>query len=252
MIKYFKSLLFIGLICIFGSISSIADDAGNASLCKSTDVVIAIDDTYSMHGAIWDLKQESLRLLDLVAERSGGDFKLGLVSFKDYVTIHEDLDANPDPVAKMDNMVKAIKGLHAWGGQSGPEASDEALNTILHALPAEGRKQNKDFNGNFTSRTRIIILITDNLPGGFDDIFQEGVDGLNATTRALDAKAQNVRISSIFIPTNQFQTDPKMIAIMREYADVTGGLFALSTESGRGTADAIATIIDTCGTRPIV
>lgn len=229
-----------------------AEDASNSSLCKSTDIVIAIDDTYSMHGAIWDIKRESLRLLDLVEERSGGDFRLGLVSFKDFVTVHEDLNAKPDPETKKEHMIDAIKDLFAWGGGSGPEASDEALNTILHALPAEGRNQNIDFNGEFISRTRIIILVTDNLPGGFDDTFYEGLDDLNAFTRAKEAKAKDVRISSIFIPTNHFAVDPKMVHIMREYANITNGLFAMSSETGKGTADAIATIINTCGIRPLV
>jgi len=229
-----------------------ADDKNNASLCKSSDIVIAIDDTYSMHGAIWDIKRASLRLLDLIETRSGGDYRLGLVSFKDSVTIHEDLNAIPSPEAKKERMINAIKDLFAWKGQGGPEASDEALNTILHALPAAGRQQNIDFNGKFTSRTRIIILITDNLPGGFDDIFREGIDDVNAAKRAHEAKDMDVRISSIFIPTNHFKIDPKMVHIMREYANITNGLFAMSRKTGKGTADAIASIIDTCGMRPLV
>lgn len=68
--------------------------------CESTDVVFVIDDTYSLQGAIYDIKQELEKILDKIDEVSGGDFQIGLVTFKDFVEVDEDMNATPDPQTK--------------------------------------------------------------------------------------------------------------------------------------------------------
>ena len=240
-----------GLIWLSGQ--AVAQDASERSgKCKSTDLVFVIDDTFSLKGAIYDMKVESERLLDLLDQVSNGDFQVGLVTFKDFVEVDEDLNAAPSPAEKKERIRRIIRSLSASAGAAGPEASDEALRTVIFGMPAEGRQQTGDFRGKFTGRTKIIVLITDNLPGGFDDTFKNGVDDRSAADMADAAYRREILISSIYVPTSFYGLIPQVEDIMRDYALITGGLFAKVQASGKGTADAIATIIDTCGRRPMV
>jgi hypothetical protein len=61
--------------------------------------------------------------------------------------------------------------LAAGGGAGGPEASDEALNTVVNALVVGARPQNIDFTPDWRGAgvVKIAILVTDAPPGGFDD-----------------------------------------------------------------------------------
>jgi hypothetical protein len=227
--------------------------SGEVGKCGATDLVIVMDTTHSMAAAIRDMKREAVRLLDLVSFVSEGNFRLGLVSFKDDVLVNMDLGAAADPEQARRDMTWAIRRLEAVGGNGGPEASDEAIRTAVLGLAAEGREQTGDFTGRWMARSRIVVLITDNLPGGFDDTFREGVDDANARAVTADALAREVRISSIYVPTSGFQLspDPRVAEIMRTYPQLTGGVFAVTAESGRGAAEAIADIIDKCGMRPL-
>lgn len=230
-----------------------AAEQNNRGICGSTDLVFAIDTTYSLAGAISDMKRSMERLTGLLEKVSNNDYRLGLVTFKDTIEVLADLDALPDRETKKDQVTELIRSIRAQGGGAGPEASDEALATVIKGLSAEGRPQSGDFSGNWTGRTRIVVLITDNLPGGFDDKYVEGVDGLNARIAISDAFDRKIRISSIYVPTaDYFQTsDPRIEQTMRNYAVGTGGLFARTNSFGWGTADAIARIVEACGYSPI-
>ena len=149
-------------------------------------------------------------------------------------------------------MREALLGLRADHGTGDPEASDEALRTVLHALPAAGRRQVGDFRGRFVADTRIVILVTDELPGGFDDTFTPGVDDASAAAVAADAAALGVLISAVYVPTARFfvNGDPAVIEIMRNYAIATGGLYHKTRRDGQGTANALSDVIASCGRRP--
>ncbi|MFQ5984309.1 MAG: vWA domain-containing protein [Alphaproteobacteria bacterium] len=220
------------------------------AVCGPTDVVFVIDDTGSMSGAIINVQREVVQLLDRIDDVSGGRFRLGLVTFKDSVDVHHDLDARPTPALKKAVVRAAILGLFASGGDEMAEASDEALNTVINRLRAAGRPQSGDFDGAFTGQTNIIILITDNLPGGFDGSYMPGVDDLNAATRAQEAAAAGIKISAIYVPTTPFP-DLRVTTIMTEYAAITGGLFVVTGYKGAGTASAIAEILEVCGSMVI-
>jgi hypothetical protein len=226
---------------------------GREGKCGAVDLVIAMDTTHSMATAIRDVKREMVHLLDLTKFVSGGDYRLGLISFKDRITVEVDLGGTPDNPDTAEAISWSIRRLTAEGGNGGPEASDEALHTAVANLTAENRPQDGDFTGVWEARSRILVLVTDNLPGGFDDQFDEGVDDLNArdvTTLALD---KDIRISSVYIPTSGFEMspDPRVEQIMRAYAQLTGGVFAITQTSGLGAAEAIADIINRCGSRPL-
>lgn len=232
--------------------NSHAFEENDLDKCKSTDLVLIIDSTYSLKNTIYDIKLEIEDLLKQLAHVSNDKLRIGLVTFKDDITVISDLDDHPNSLEKRKIIDEKIYNIIAYGGGAGPEASDEALRTVINALPADGRPQNKDFTGTFTSETKIIILITDNRPGGFDDIFRMGTDDVNAAERAFEAAEQGILISSIYIPPSFQSTDEITESVMRDYALITGGLFIRISSSGEGAADAIANIIDSCGHKPMV
>jgi hypothetical protein len=209
--------------------------------CGPMDVAFVVDDTGSMSGAINNVKAELSSILDSIETSSGNDYRLALVTFKDNVTVQENFSAN-----NRVSITPKIMGLTAGGGNNEPEASDEALNTVINALAASGRPQNIDFNPAFRSTAlKIIILVTDARPGGFDDQFMTGVDDINAHSRATEAAAKGIKISAIFVPT--FGEPVALENIMKDYADTTSGVYIKTPGTGLGTADAIKTIIASCG-----
>lgn len=217
---------------------------GEPGPCGPMDVAFVIDDTGSMGGAIDNVKAETASLLAQIDAASGGDDQLALVTFKDTVSVLEDLAAGNQAAVSA-----GIAGLVAFGGAGAPEASDEALNTVVNGLDVADRaagQQTGDFDGTFRAgAVKIVILVTDALPGGFDDAYTAGVDDVNAHARALEALAAGILISAIYVPTGA--VDALEAAIMMDYATTTGGTFTQTNADGTGTADAISAIIESCG-----
>jgi len=215
--------------------------------CAPADVVFLIDDTGSMGGAIDNVKSEAANLISSINSAANGDVQLGLMTFKDAVTVVDDLA--PGNASTVQSHLLA---LFASVGAGAPEASDEALNTAVNRLPASSRppgKQTGDFNGVWrVSAKKIVILITDAPPGGFDDTYVVGVDDVNAHNRAIEAAAAGIKISAVFVPTAGDYAGQS--AIMADYASMTGGLMLTTAPDGTGTAGAITGIISTCGTGP--
>lgn len=245
-------LLLCGLVLVTalnaGGIRAKASDDASAR-CGSVDLVLVMDTTFSLAGSIGEMKRQAQDILDVLRRVSGGDFRIGLISFDDSVVIRLDLDALPDIETKAGMVIAEIDRLSAYGGRSGPEASDEALNAAINSLAAAGRQQKGDFNGEWIADSRILVLITDNKPGGFDDTYIQGVDDLHAYRVALSAQRKNIHISAIYVPTSgsYFGVDPEVSSIMRTYAAETGGLYVETETRGTGTATAVASIIETCG-----
>ncbi|MEQ8602127.1 MAG: vWA domain-containing protein [Marivibrio sp.] len=234
-----------------GSSDRTAVEAGR---CGSVDLVFAIDKTYSIGRAIGEAKAEARRLLDLVEKVSDGDFRLGLVSFRDYIDVDLDLTPPGEGDAAATAFRRALFAIRAEGGKGGPEASDEALATAVDGIAAGGdRPQQGDFSGDWRARSRILVLITDHLPGGFDDAFRAGEDDANARAVASRALARGIRISAIYIPTtgDRPTPDPLKAEILRSYALLTGGLFLQIERSGQGAAEAVAEIIAACGAKTV-
>ena len=147
------------------------------------DVVFVIDDTSSMGGAIDSVKAELVAILDAIEQTSDFNYQTALVTFKDGVQVDLKFGFN-NRIA----MTGAITALSATGGARVPEASDEALNTVINSLPP--RPAGSDgFGGWRPAAIKVILLIKDALPGGFDDTFTSGVDDVNAGLRANEAAA---------------------------------------------------------------
>jgi hypothetical protein len=87
-------------------------------------------------------------------------------------------------------------------------------------------------------------MVTDNLPGGCDDIYTPGVDDANAAAVADAAAGVGILISAVFVGTPFSDTE----AIMMYYADATGGVYSEVPFDGSGTGAAIEEIIEACGT----
>lgn len=234
------------------------------SSCGPMDVAILMDTTSSMRGAISNVKVEADNLVDKIVTASGGDYQLAFVTFEDTIQVMTDLQAGTAPTIKAQ-----IAGVQAVGGEIVAEASDEALNTVIHGLSAGGgRPQSGSFNGAWRSDgvTKIIILITDAPPGGFNDAYEWGVDDVSAAMRTQEAKANNLLITAVYVPTaedlvsaatlssspsapNVVTSESAAIAeqLMRNYASGTGGGFVKTARDGRGTARAIEISIEECG-----
>ncbi len=217
--------------------------------CGSIDLVFLIDTTFSLALAIGEMKRESVTIVDLVEELSEGKFRLGLVAFDDSVRVVQDLNAEPTPREKAEALRRSIKSLRAAGGGGGPEASDEAVNTAVNTLPPDGRAQEGTFSGDWEAHTRILVLITDNVPGGFDDLFEPGVDDRRALAYADDALSKDIRISVVHVPTNGLSDAANFHTanVLRGLAAITGGLYAETLWSGQGTAEAVLSIMKSCG-----
>jgi len=215
----------------------------DAGVCGAIDLAFVVDTTGSMGPAIDSLKAEAADIISTVEAASGGDYQMALVTFGDNVIVNNDLVAG-NALSVQANFL----ALTATGGAGEPEASDEALNTVVNGLDADDRpagRQTRSFDGTFRSNAvKIIVMITDAHPGGFDDLFSAGVDDTNAHNRAIQAAAQEVQISSVFVPTFG---DLGQGAIMIDYAATTNSAYVETGADGAGTASAIEQIVSSCG-----
>jgi uncharacterized protein YegL len=237
--------LFFILLAIFGGV--IAGQTSAQAQCGPMDVVFVLDDSSSMQGSLDNIKADLNAILNDIQRASGNDYRLSLVTFRDDVTVRVSLaDQNRDVIATQ------LNALMAEGGMRIPEASDEALNTVINSLAASGRPQTGDFSPAFRDRAfKIVILLTDAPPGGFDDRYEAGVDDKNAHTLAELAKSKNIKISAIYVPT--FAEDTALVKpIMQDYATTTTGFYLETIQNGTGTAAAIRSIIAGCGSTTTV
>ncbi|WP_233224074.1 vWA domain-containing protein [Amycolatopsis sp. CA-128772] len=208
------------------------------SPCGPLDVAFVIDDTGSMGPALTNIKNELGNIAAAVQANSGNDYQLGLVTFKDDVTVRTDLAP-----LNLATVTPQINALTASGGGGEPEASDEAVNTAVNNLPAAGRPQTGNFSGTWrTNATKMVILVTDAHPGGFDDAFT-AADQANAHLRAVQAANKGIKVSAVYVQTN---TLPGIAAIMQDYATTTGGTYAATPANGTGAGTAILDALKNC------
>lgn len=208
--------------------------------CGPMDVAFVVDDTGSMGGALANVNSQLSGIVSSINTASGGAYRLSLTTFKDNITVRQVFAPGNGAAVQAD-----LGTLVASGGSGEPEASDEALNTVVNALPVGTRPQNIAFSPPFNPASlKIAILVTDARPGGFDDSFTPG-DVTNAHNVALSAASQGIKISAVLINGGGFTA--VATPIMQDYATTTGGLFTLAASDGSGTGAAIQKIIDACG-----
>lgn len=216
--------------------------------CGPMDVVFVVDTTGSMGGALSNVTAQLPAIITQIETASGGNFRLGLVEFKDDVIVLNNL-----ATGNTDSVRTNIAALRAGGGGNEPEASDEGVRTVVEGLAASARpagRQTGDFGAFRPEAAKIIILITDARPAGFDDDFTLGVDDAAAASIAATAASRGILISAVFVPTGAaeaFGVVDTVATIMQNYASVSGGIYLRTESDGTGTADAINDIILNCG-----
>ena len=204
-------------------------------ICGAIDCVFVVDTTNSMATGLQDFRSNIGPVVDILEVRSGGDLRLGLVTFKDDVTVHHGLTTDITAVEA------TIAGLTSSGSGAAPASSDEALREVLSDTICTSYG---DFNTPFRDNcNRMMVVISDALPGGCDDWFWQGGDGINAHQRALEAADAGVRIHSVHVGTD---TDWYQVQyVMQDWSYTTGGQYAYSGD-GSDTALAVMTVIDSC------
>jgi len=206
------------------------------------DVVFVLDETGSMRDLLGSVQIVTSGLINQIDMLSSGNYQLGLVTFKDVIEV--DVDLAPSSEAAI---LARVAGLTPFQGRGEPESSAEALNTVINGLDAGSSRPQQigDFNGVWRPGARkIIILVTDAPPGGFDDAYQVGVDDVNAHQQALEAT--NLAAGRIAISAIELDADPTTQAIMSDYANQTGG-FHMPANDGQQVINEMYTIINNCG-----
>jgi hypothetical protein len=241
MIKHFFSanvattviiaLVGIGLIAAPAGLQLAYSQTARKGICGPMDVAIALDDTGSMGGAINSIKSELPVIISQAQTASGGDLQLGYLTFKDNVTVHNQLTTNLAAVSS------SISSTFASGGNGAPEASDIAKSTAINNT------------GSFSApwratATKILILITDAPPGGTNDV-TDPQDIARMHTAALAALGKGIKVSDVFVPTGGDYAG--QAAILKDDASTSGGAFVTTNANGTGTSNAISDIIKNCG-----
>ncbi|GMU26345.1 MAG: hypothetical protein AMXMBFR16_12500 [Candidatus Uhrbacteria bacterium] len=221
--------------CVDKNGNGIPDDCE----CACLDFVLLIDNTGSMSGAINNVKEGAASVLNAAIASSSADLRVGLITFKDTIDVRHALTTDLAAVTL------SISNLTATAGAGFPEASDEALREMLSdtICPSTG-----DFDVPFRLEClKRAILITDALPAGCDDRFDEGIDDVSAMLRAIETAAAQIEISAVFVPTQTSGPfDAQIEAIMQDYASLTGGTYARVEGDGGRTGAVLRGILLDC------
>jgi hypothetical protein len=230
--------------------------AAETPFCGPMDVAFVIDNTGSMSGAIGNVKSQVGAILDQIVAASGGDYRLGLISFGDTVTVRQ-VFANQNR-ASFEAQLGTLNADEDSDGAA-EEASDEALNAAINGGSA---CQLGVFSPPFRTGNvrRIVVLVTDIYPAGCDHVFTPGVDDTHANQLANQALQQGIQISAVYVPT-EFNGSSECVPpfnpgltcrdvttqIMQNYATISKGSYQETAPDGDGTSDAIQAIISECG-----
>ncbi|HWM33000.1 MAG TPA: vWA domain-containing protein [Pseudolysinimonas sp.] len=215
--------------------------AGGSHPCAPLDIVLLIDTTGSMEGAISNVKSEVTRLTDTIEEESAGDYRIGLIEFGVGLTVRAPFaDRNADEIRDI------VASLSAEGGGDGPEAWDEALVTAVETRSAAetGGNQYADFSVPWRAEAKkMIVLITDNRPAGFDDSY-DVADLTRAEQVAQRAAVEDMRIATVFVPNGQHEDEAR--ADLRQIAEYTSSTYFETAEDGSNLTDGLTLNVETC------
>jgi VWA domain-containing protein len=213
--------------------------------CGPMDVVFVVDNSGSMTNVISEIQKQVGKIADSVQTASGGDYQFGLVNMPaNDVNILLDFSANNRQL-----LDAAVQKMTTVGSSGAGIAYDEALDTILnHLAPRKGSigQQTGQFSGLFrASAAKIIMVITDTGPQGFDDTL--GTHDQHAHAMALLAAKLDVHITAIFIPTGGGNDPAIDEPIMQDLAKTSGGLFRQTAADASDLSTVITDIVKACG-----
>ena len=224
--------------------------------CGCMDLVFVVDTTASMDLALRELAGSNglCQVVDTALDASAGDLRLGLITFdgsswggNDYVRVLSPLTTEVSVVRTL--LAGLVNEIDNGGGWA--EASDEALREMLSPTawssggsPCVVSVQRFDVPW----RAHCIqhaVLLTDNIPGGCNDSYQCEIDEVNALTRARQAAASGIRISSIYVGGWSYPSGV-LERVMRRYGVLTGGTYVAVPANGYGTVEALQVAIGSC------
>lgn len=207
------------------------------------DLVFILDITGSMGTVIANLKTSISSIATQAGIKSDDDYRLGLITVNE--TSIEGVITNDNTVQVMlnesnnlTNFQTVLDTVALGSGNGTPEPTDVALASLLNNTAVKGI-----FPGTFRSDAiKMVILITDAVPSGFDDLYEEGVDDVRAHELALLAQTNGIKIYPI--TTGAGVSIPALITIMADYADTSAGTDYVSASGVVDTAviDAIENV----------
>ena len=233
------------------------------SCTAGMDVVFLVDYTGSMSGVINAVKSNILTIVNAIINESGGDYRLGLVLFDEYYdTEVSNYATQPNytslPAAQRFINVNAVAGrqqvitameVMSDTNQISFSTQLSKINTIPFPLgngrgtPEPGGigfEQILDgIAGTFRSNVaKLVVLITDAVPGGDDDEYTLGIDDVYLQGLADTALPQNIQVLVLASNTTADGTGYKILT------EGTNGQYTLS--STLSPADIITAIQDIC------
>jgi hypothetical protein len=222
--------------------------AGTASAqsCGPMDVVFVVDNTGSMGGVISEIQNQVTLIADAVAAASNGDYQFGLIAHprNDVVVL---LPLSPGNRAAFDD---AVDLMETEGSCGTPAAWDEGLNTAINGL-AERTGTSGVQIGDFpdawrANATKIVIIITDVHPSGFDCSFDAGTHDVFVSDLGEQAAAKGILVTSVYVPTGN-TPESEIIAILQDPVTTTGGFFKETSPDASDLSDIVVEIIQNCG-----
>lgn len=233
-----------------------------ATCADGMDVVFLIDYTGSMGGVINGVKTSVLSIVNAIIAQSGGDYRLGLALFDEYhFTASPDYATKPDYISlpasqrfvntsfpgrkqyitamevlsdqNIDSFTTQLNKINTssfplGNGAGAPEPGGIGFEQILEGI-----------SGTFRSNVaKLVVLITDNVPGGDDDAYSTSVDDPYLTDLAATAYQQNVQALILTKYSGGETTGYRLLA------DGTNGTYTYS--STLSPADIITAIEDIC------
>lgn len=206
-----------------------------AADCGPMDVALVLDTTASMDAALDDLKAGIGGVTSAIETASGGDYRIGLITFDNEVQVRSAFV--PGNKAAIDAVVPTLSGPT---GTNLPEASDEAVHTAVRTLGVRPHQSGGFTAGWRSQATKAVVLVTDALPGGFDDLHGPA-DLASAQAAGQAAFDRGIRIHAVH-PPNPADDPVAVGAVMAGYAGSTGGISVTGTEI----ADLITGVVTTC------
>ncbi len=212
-------------------------------ICGQVDLTFAIDTTGSMGNAI-DNVVANLPAITAQADDADLDTaRIGLITFNggsglDFATVIHDLSTAR---ATVDATLASLT-TEAPGGGGTPEASNLAKRYAI--------ENSNGFTAPWIGDTNILVVITDNIPGGANDFFDLGIDDVDMANLGTDASnhVPKIFVSDVYVAPSE---DAQTRDILTSDAVNSGGFYTF-TPNGVDTAQAIIDIIANCGDVPRV
>lgn len=220
---------------------------GRGERCAPADIALVLDSTSSMDPAIADVKEDLALLTTAIEEETAGDYRLALVDFGRGVEVHVPFAPN-----NADAVRSALPALRQDGDNfNEPEAWDEALRTVVEGRLAanvpEG-VQVGDFRPQFRPEAKkIVLLVTDARPAGFDDRFDEASpspDAESAREVARAAQDAGIRIVTVFIRNGNHEEEAA--PILELVAGITGAPYLETLDNASNLAEGLELAVTTC------